>query len=208
MRWIVLALFLLSSLSLPGCNKVANGAAAGEETPVLEESLPGEDFAEAPAPSLEESSIVTPVEIPAETPVESADGPPLQAVKLVEDLQGLKSAPKRRIFLLYYSYARESGAPYDCPACRVAKPKLKAWANQQNLTTAEESEGHARSASVRFVDIYRDKVTNDLTLEGETVAMYPTYLWVDQTGKVLWSDCGVKDGPQLTRIWKLLERLK
>ncbi len=197
MRWLTIALFLLSSISLPGCNKPIGAA---------DETVSADDDPLASLRASDSDPIETPS--PESGAVESSDGPMLSAVSFEGELQGLKSAPKRRVFLLYYSYSKKNGAAYDCPACMIAKPKLKAWANEQNFTTAEENEGHARSATVRFVDINRDKVTQDLTLEGESSALYPTYLWVDQTGKVLWSDCGVKDGPQLTRTWKLLERMR
>lgn len=192
---MILALFLLSSLGMFGCRMPTSVSADEPNLSAAEDFSDGEEL-----PSLEEDPAPENSE-PESPPAETDDGPHLAAIHFPEAANGMKRDRPKRIFLLYYGYQA-------CGPCQTAKPKLKDWATAKQMTTAEENEKQARLASVRFIDIFRDKVTQDLTLDGETQALYPTYLWVDQSGKVLWSNCGVMDGPQLTRTWNLLQKLR
>ncbi len=191
MRWLILALFLLSSVGLIGCNTPrlvsAEEQQAGDDlpdlTPETDESsrLPSDSSS---PPSLPESEglLSTPDPL-AEEPVEPT----------------LLKAKQSPIWLFYYGYEK-------CQPCQIAKPKVQAWANKKGLTQSESDKPNARMCQVQYIDIVKTAPKRDLSFGGDQ-PLYPTYVWVDQHGNTLAYYVGKLDESQLEFTWNHAQRL-
>lgn len=184
---LILSLFLLSSLGLIGCNVPTS---IGAEEPSLDEELPDltpeldehlPSPSEADSPSLELVSEGPPDPL-AEEPVEPT----------------LLKGNRKQYYLFYYGYEA-------CSPCRVGKPKVQAWASKKGLTQSESDAPNARMNTVQFIDIVKHKPKRDLSFDGDQ-ALFPTMVWVDQSGRELWHSVGVPSEKELDLIWGLLEK--
>lgn len=186
----LIALLLLSSIGLMGCNPPIS---ASNEPAEVE----GDYLSEEPTEDTSASdSGLSPNPPSPESEVSETDPPdPLAAEPL--EANGLKGKSKRPIWLFYYGYK-------GCTPCAVAKPKLASWVNSKGLTSSEADAKNAKLARVRYIDIQRDPVKRDLSFGDQP--LYPTYLWVDQSGRELWHEVGVMDERKLSLIWDLLEK--
>lgn len=190
MRWLTIALFLLSSVGLIGCNPPRLASAeeqqAGEDlpdlTPVPEESLRLPSDSSSPISLPESEGLLSTPDPLAEEPVEPT----------------LLKANRKPVFLFYYGYEA-------CTPCRIGKPKVQAWASKKGLTQAESTAPNSRMSTVQYIDIVKTKPKRDLSFDGDQ-PLFPSMVWVDQSGRELWHSVGVPSEQELDLIWGLLEK--
>lgn len=194
MRWMKIALFLLSSLGMLGCKMPTSVSAdepnlAESEEPNLDESLP---------PSESDS----PDTFPSDSEGLLSNEPPDPLAAEPVEPAMLKAAPKRKVWLFYYGFQA-------CEPCRIGKPNVQAWAAKRGLTQSEADLPNARMCTVQYIDILNPKTKpqRNLDFDGKG-AMFPSLVWVDSSGRELWHSVGIPNEKELDLIWGLLEKGK
>lgn len=210
----ILGLFLL--ISLLGCNQgPSNRMAFGDGSLAslaqnqeldVEETPDVQDDDEGESPLIDSEVEETQAEVQEAS--QGMIGPDSLIPEPAEAMSLKSSSEKVRVYLSCYGGAgvdRYSGQ-YWCPQYVRNKPEIQAWANRKGLTSSEANAEGYRYATVRFVDIFRDKPTRDLSYGGQ--AMYPTYVMTDQHGHELWHHVGYLEPGYLDAQWNLANHVR